>query len=109
MTLFPEYAWLVVACDMPFIDKESLAHLIHRRSTDHLATCYHNNQNMIEPLFSIWEPHALKALIEFQSKGELSPKRFLETHNTNIVTPLDYKVLTNVNTVEQFKKLRNIN
>lgn len=106
---YPKNGWIVVACDMPLIDQESLIHLIGHRSEDHLATCYRNDQSMIEPLFSIWEPHSLKALLDFQAEGDLSPKRFLETHSVNIISPLDHRVLTNVNTLEEFELLQKQN
>ena len=103
LTSYPENAWLVIACDMPFIDTQSIEFLMSYRSLDKLATCYINQKNIIEPLFSIWEPDAQEQLQSFQSNDGLSPRKFLIDNHVNLVKPLDHKVLMNVNTLEEFE------
>ena len=36
----PEHAWLVLACDLPFLGEETLKHLLEERDTEKLATAY---------------------------------------------------------------------
>jgi len=105
ITTVPKNGWIVVACDMPLINEKSIQHLIGHRSADKLATCYTNEENLIEPLFSIWESHSHESLLKFQNNWGMSPGKFLAANNVNLVKPLDYKVLTNVNTLEEFKKI----
>ncbi len=105
---YPENAWLVLACDMPFIDAQSIEHLISCRSLDKLAVCYTNNANLIEPLLSIWEPNSIEALKIFQNSGELSPRKFLTANKVNLVRPNDFRILTNVNTIEEFEQIKKI-
>ncbi len=102
---YPESAWLVIACDMPLIDTESIEYLIKHRTHGSTAVCYQNQESEVEPLFSIWEPHSLLPLQNFQIKGGQSPKKFLATHNVNLVSPVDYMILMNINTTEEFQNL----
>src|SRR5580704_3064093 len=37
---YPQNAWLVLACDLPFLDAATLQHLIARRARARLATAY---------------------------------------------------------------------
>jgi len=101
---YPKYGWIVVACDMPLIKGKSIQYLIDHRAVNKLATCYINEEGMIEPLFSIWEPHSYESLLKFQNNGGMSPRKFLAANNVNLVKPLDYNVLMNVNSLEDFEK-----
>lgn len=109
LILHQKNAWLIIACDMPFIDAESIEYLIKNRLSGKLATCYQNKLDQTEPLFCIWEPQSLPLLSNFQLKDELSPKKFLNANNSTLIHPLDFKVLTNVNTLERYKKMNNDN
>jgi len=104
ISTYPKNGWIVVACDMPLINEKSIQYLIDHRAVDKLATCYINEEGMIEPLFSIWEPHSYESLLKFQNNGGMSPRKFLAANNVNLVKPLDYNVLMNVNSLEDFEK-----
>ena len=57
----PNVAWLVLACDLPFVDLSALQKLFNERDMSKMATAYaHQNGHVPEPLFAIWEPMALK-------------------------------------------------
>ena len=50
-------AWLVLACDLPFLDRATLQHLIAQRASARLATAYRSSSDgQPEPLCAIFEP-----------------------------------------------------
>ena len=60
----PDRAWLVVAVDMPYVPEASVKHLITERNASQLATAYRNPDNELpEPLLSLWEPKAYGHLL----------------------------------------------
>ncbi len=74
----PNHACLSIACDLPYIDKESINQLIHKRNPSKLATCFHNPDTQFpEPLITIWEPKAYPVLLEFLSQGYSCPRKVL--------------------------------
>ena len=53
----PEAAWLVVACDLPFLSRATLDHLLAHRDPSRLATAYRSSHDGLpEPLCAIYEP-----------------------------------------------------
>ena len=101
----PDVAWLVVACDMPKIDHDVIAHLINERNPNLLATCYYIN--FPEPLCSIWEPAAFDALKNFLKTERPRPRIFLENNNVHYIKadPFLASKLINVNTPEERRRL----
>ena len=63
---YPNMAWLVLACDLPLINDESIAALIANRDSSKIATAYATKDSMLpEPLATIWEPLGLKNAITY--------------------------------------------
>ena len=61
----PHSAWLVVACDMPNLDKQTLAQLIKERDSTFDATAFTNPKDSLpEPLCAIYEPHLLSEVLD---------------------------------------------
>ena len=55
----PKAAWLVVACDLPFMTDAALLQLIEHRDPTRVATAYRSSHDRLpEPLCAIWEPTA---------------------------------------------------
>lgn len=97
----PEKAWLVVAVDMPFVDRTVLRFLMEARDPTKLATCFYNKDTgNPEPLISIWEPAAFELLKTFAASGNISPRDFLSANNVHVVDPPDAKVFYNMNRPE---------
>ena len=74
---YPEVAWLVLACDFPFADHNSIQVLIDARNSMKSATHYSHKEGSVEPLFAIWEIQALKKLLlggktEYQDRKIMS-------------------------------------
>ena len=53
----PQAAWLVLACDLPFVDDDMLARLIAARRAGQPVTAYRSTSDGLpEPLCAIFEP-----------------------------------------------------
>lgn len=105
----PGSAWLVIACDLPFLSDAVLRHLITERDPTSLATAYRSaHDGLPEPLCAIWEPAAAAVLAAFQSAGTLCPRRFLMRHPARLLDPLETRALDNVNTPEEYAEAQGV-
>lgn len=105
----PNTAWLVVACDMPFIDSLSVQYLIGRRDTNKLATSYADTNSLPEPLFSIWEPAAI-TMLEAEFKSNITCPRKALINNlgkVKLVPPQSPNIVANINTPEAAEDAKN--
>jgi molybdopterin-guanine dinucleotide biosynthesis protein A len=103
LAAFPDSAWLVLACDLPFLSDAVLSHLLANRDPAAMATAYESSHDGLpEPLCAIWEPAAATALQAFQDTGRDCPRKFLLRHRTYLLPPLDAHALDNVNTPEEY-------
>lgn len=94
----PTHAWLVVAVDMPYVNRDVLRGLIDSRNPLKLATCFYNEQTKLpEPLLTIWEPGAFVPLQKFVNDGHISPRDFLSANDVHIISPPDPRVFYNMN------------
>jgi molybdenum cofactor guanylyltransferase len=101
-------AWLVIACDMPLIDKNSVETLINHRNKESVATAFLNPEtNAPDPLFTIYEPKTALLLAKYVEAGNKSPKIFLQNNDTEIIVSANLSFLTNVNTKEEFEQIKN--
>ena len=99
----PQVAWLVLACDLPFLSDAALSHLLHERDPASLATAYNSaHDGLPEPLCAIWEPAAAAALAAYQAGGGHCPRKFLIRHPIRLLEPLDRRALDNINTPEEY-------
>ena len=99
-------AWLVVACDMPFLTETNFEVLIKNRNSDKVATTFFNNQNNApDPLFAIYESKAADLILEYVKAGNKSPKIFLQNTDIQLIKLENVAFLKNINTKEEFDKL----
>ncbi len=102
----PNTAWLVVACDLPLLDKESIEYLIQHRDTSKVATAFNSPDNEFpEPLITIWEPRSYPILLSFLAQGYSCPRKVLINSEVTLVDAPDTRVLTNVNSPEDLEGL----
>lgn len=104
---FPDTAWLVVACDLPLIDREALEYLIARRNSKAMATAFATRKTGLpEPLAAIWEPHGLRAAeSHLQTSDSSCPRKFLLNTETTLVLPEDDLWVANANEPEEYEAL----
>ncbi|WP_288446966.1 NTP transferase domain-containing protein [uncultured Chryseobacterium sp.] len=102
-------AWLVVACDLPLLDKNSLEFLIQSRDPEKAATTYESPfDGLPEPLITIWEPKSYPLLLNFLGTGNTCPRKVLLNSDTFILKPANPDALMNVNTPEDMKKAQEL-
>ena len=101
----PNAAWLVVACDLPFLDEKALAHLKENRAISKIATAFYNPEtNFPDPLVTIWEPKSYPILLSFLAQGYSCPRKVLINSDIEILN-YDSSILTNVNDPVAFEKI----
>jgi molybdopterin-guanine dinucleotide biosynthesis protein A len=103
MAANPDVAWLVIACDLPFLSDAALQQLLAERDPAALATAYRSTfDGLPEPLCTIWEPSAAAALTEFLAAGGHCPRKFLMRHHARLLEARDTHALDNINTPEEY-------
>lgn len=101
----PETAWLVVACDMPFVNREAIEYLIKHRNPEKFATAFENQEEHFpEPLLTIYEPKIFKKLNDAVSQGKKSPMKVLQRLEVELLEVFDNEMLVNINTLKQRKE-----
>jgi len=101
----PNAAWLVVACDLPFLNQKALTFLKENRAISKVATAFHNPEtNFPDPLITIWEPKSYQILLNFLAQGYSCPRKVLINSDIETLT-YDSSILTNVNDPVAFEKI----
>ncbi len=99
----PEAAWLVLACDLPFLTDAALTQLLTERDPSRLATAFRSTHDGLpEPLCAVWEPAAAAALGAYQANGGHCPRKFLLRHPVHLLDARDRTALDNINTPEEY-------
>ena len=104
----PNAAWLVIACDLPLLDAETLEFLIKNRNPSKIATTFRSPESIEgfpEPLITIWEPKSYAILLQFMAQGISCPRKVLINSDTHVINALLPEALMNVNTVDDKKKV----
>lgn len=98
-------AWLVIACDLPYLNKEAVRYLIERRRSEHLATAYRSvYTGDPEPLCAVYEPEIFGILETAFAQGEKCPRRILARQDVFLIDPPDRQWLENINTPQERDK-----
>lgn len=111
LNAYPDSALLVVACDLPLINSQALAKLVHSRNSHKLATAYRDTTSeLAEPLAAIWEPSAQKMLLRVFSEGITCPRKalILNKSEVKLIDPPTPETIMNVNTPEAAQSAREI-
>jgi molybdopterin-guanine dinucleotide biosynthesis protein A len=94
----PNVAWLVVACDLPLLDKEAIDQLVGRQNHSKMATTFYSETtDFPEPLIAIWQPRSYSVLLQFLAQGYACPRKVLINSEIELVYPKRPEVLKNVN------------
>jgi molybdopterin-guanine dinucleotide biosynthesis protein A len=99
----PDVAWLVLACDLPFLDARTLDTLLAARASERVATAFRSSHDGLpEPLCAIYEPRAGAAIDSYIAGGRNCPRKFLINANTCLLAQPNPRALDNVNTVAEY-------
>ncbi len=103
----PEAAWLVLACDLPFVDADTLDHLLEHRDPAAAATAYRSvHDGLPEPLCAVWEPGSQALLEAFLERGRYCPRKFLIGAPVKLLDQPRPDALDNINTPAEFAAAR---
>ncbi|MCS7012040.1 MAG: NTP transferase domain-containing protein [Chloroherpetonaceae bacterium] len=101
----PESAWLVVACDLPFLSSKALQMLVDARDPNKVATAYQNPDDRLpEPLIAIYEPKSREGLLAAVQQGKTCPRKFLLSADCKFILPEKREIVANINTPEEYEQ-----
>jgi molybdenum cofactor guanylyltransferase len=99
----PDVAWLVLACDLPYLDERTLDVLIAARAADADATAFRSSHDGLpEPLCAIYEPRAAVKIAAHLAAGRNCPRKFLINAHTRLLEQPNPRALDNVNTLDEY-------
>jgi molybdopterin-guanine dinucleotide biosynthesis protein A len=105
----PDSAWLVIACDLPLMDENTLQYLVDHRDVSSVATAYQSPVNEFpEPLITIWEPKSYPVLLSFLAQGYSCPRKVLINSDVTLLNALNPEALTNVNTPDELERIKRV-
>ncbi len=98
----PDAAWLTLACDLPFMDRETLGALVAQRDPFRAATAYESpREGFPEPLCAIYEPKSVFRLLQFMALGYHCPRKVLINSPIKRLTPERPEALVNANSPDE--------
>lgn len=101
----PAAAWLVLACDLPFLDASTLRALIAGRDPSRVATAFRSAYDGLpEPLCAIWEPQCEPLLADFVAADGRCPRKFLLAHAARIIDLPRSNALDNINSTTEYRQ-----
>lgn len=104
MHTHPMAAWVVLACDLPFVNETDIRYLLEKRDTTKVATAYKSPvDGLPEPLCAVWEAEYLIDIEGFMNKGGNCPRKFLIQCDAHLIDPPHPKALENINSPDEFK------
>jgi molybdopterin-guanine dinucleotide biosynthesis protein A len=95
----PDSDWLVLACDLPRLDGETLRNLVSSRTADDVFLSYRSEfDHLPEPLCAFYAASALPILEQAHSDGIRCPRKLLIRHACRLLEPVTARALENANT-----------
>jgi len=94
----PEVAWLVVACDLPFLTDDALRLLVSRRGRHPVTAFRSAHDGLPEPLCAIYEPATRRDILAAIERGRYCPRKFLIAAGVPLLELPEPSLLDNVNT-----------
>jgi molybdopterin-guanine dinucleotide biosynthesis protein A len=104
----PHAAFLVAACDLPFLSADALATLVAARDASKPATMFENpvRENFLEPLCAIYEPSYAAQAQVVMTQGLTCPTKIGNALPVHRLHPADALFLSNANTPEDYARAR---
>jgi molybdopterin-guanine dinucleotide biosynthesis protein A len=104
----PSAAWVIAACDLPFLDEAIIQQLCTQRDTLRFATAFrHSESGRIEPLCACYEPKSRTRLMLQHLEGKNSLSAFLNESRIKELALQESKALQNINDSEGRQSVRN--
>lgn len=95
----PDVSWLVLACDLPNVDDDTIEALIAAHTGEHLFTAYKSSHDGLpEPLCAIFSPAGRANVDAFIAEGIICPRKMLIRSDTRLLEQSNPSALDNMNT-----------
>ena len=104
----PAHAWLVVACDLPFLTDTSLAALVASRDGRPVIAYRSAHDGLPEPLCAIYEPETRVAILKFIASGRHCPRKFVLGSGVELLEQPEPAALDNINTPAELERARRL-
>jgi len=105
-TRWPDHAWLVLACDLPFVDDACIANLIRHRDGRQVVAYASSHDGLPEPLCAIYEPASRAGVLAAIASGRHCPRKFILGAGVELLAQPDPAALDNVNTPDELQRVR---
>lgn len=103
----PEVAWLVVACDLPNVDDQTIESLLAGRRVGDPFTAYRSSYDGLpEPLCAIYAPEARAVVRDYVGDGITCPRKIMIRADADLLEQPRPDALDNVNTPAELKRSR---
>lgn len=100
----PAVSWLVLACDLPNADDETIATLIAAHTDEHPFTAYRSaHDGLPEPLCAIFSATSRSNVEAFVAEGMICPRKMLIRSDTLLLDQVNPKSLDNMNSPEDLE------
>jgi molybdopterin-guanine dinucleotide biosynthesis protein A len=104
MSLRPAAHWLVLACDLPRLDSQTLSHLITSINQGEKFIAYRSEfDNLPEPLCTLYTHQALPILKQAQADDLRCPRKILIRNDCRLLEPVSPRALDNANTPQDWE------
>jgi len=104
MTLYPDVNWLILACDLPYVDQSLVEILLKKRDPLNIVTAFKSaHDDLPEPLFAIYESTSINTLKNSFEKGINCPRKILLNSTIDLLELPNIQALDNINNPEEFE------
>jgi molybdopterin-guanine dinucleotide biosynthesis protein A len=104
----PECAWLVLACDLPFVDDDCIARLVAARDGRPVVAYASSHDGRPEPLCAIYEPASRAGVLAAIDSGRNCPRKFILSTGVALLQQADPAALENVNTPDELLRAQSL-
>ncbi len=101
--------WLIVACDLPLLDTNTLTFLLANIDDESIATAYRSQYDELpEPLCAVWMPGALPVSLAAVENGRTCPRKILIVNNATLLELPVAGALDNANTPQDLARITGV-
>ena len=101
---YPAADWLIVACDLPNLDAETLRYLVANRDPNATFTAFESSHDGLpEPLCAIYPAESVATVRQFVDDGIVCPRKMLIRSDTALLVQPNPRALDNVNTPDDLE------
>lgn len=100
----PDHGWLVLACDLPFVDDACIETLARHRDGRPVVAFASAHDGLPEPLCAIYEPASREGVLAAIASGRNCPRKFILGTGVALLQQPDSAALENVNTPDELAR-----